>query len=107
MFTLAAQQPIGTGPSGRSHCRVLHRLADQQRDPHPFDRDDITSEEDRAEASRKLEALTGTIAGTTAQTNAEALNERLAKSVSQKGLVVARARIELATLRFSVVCSTN
>jgi integrase len=72
-----------------------------------FDRYDITSEEDLAEASRKLQALAGTIAGTNAKTDAEALQERLAKSVSQKGLVVARDRIELSTLRFSVVCSTN
>ena len=66
-----------------------------------FDRYDITSEEDLAEASRKLSLLTGTIAGTAAKTDAEALKERLAKSVSQKGLVVARDRIELSTLRFS------
>ena len=32
-----------------------------------FDRDDITSEEDLAEASRKLQALAGTIAGTNAK----------------------------------------
>ena len=43
-----------------------------------FDRYDITSEEDLAEASRKLQALTGTIAGTKAITDAEALKERLA-----------------------------
>src|SRR5262245_42672592 len=66
-----------------------------------FDRYDITSEEDLAEASRKLQDLTGTIAGTKAITDAEALKERLAKSVSQKGLLVARDRIELSTLRFS------
>jgi hypothetical protein len=72
-----------------------------------FDRYDITSEEDLAEASRKLQALTGTIAGTKAITAAEALQERLANSVKVKGLVVARDRIELSTLRFSVVCSTN
>ena len=72
-----------------------------------FDRYDITSEEDLAEASRKLQALAGTIAGTNAKTDAEALKERLAKSVKGKGLVVARDRIELSTLRFSVVCSTN
>ena len=41
-----------------------------------FDRYDITSEEDLAEASRKLQALTGTIAGTKAITDAEALQER-------------------------------
>jgi 3-dehydroquinate synthetase len=72
-----------------------------------FDRDDITSEEDLAEASRKLQALAGTIAGTNAKTDAEALQERIAKSVKMKSLVVARDRIELSTLRFSVVCSTN
>jgi hypothetical protein len=32
-----------------------------------FDRYDITSEEDLAEASRKLQALTGTISGTIAE----------------------------------------
>jgi hypothetical protein len=52
-----------------------------------FDRYDITSEEDLAEASRKLQALTGTIAGTKAITDAEALQERLANSVKVKGLV--------------------
>jgi integrase len=72
-----------------------------------FDRYDITSEEDLADASRKLQALAGTIAGTNQQTDAEALKEAIAKSVKGKGLMVARARIELATLRFSVVCSTN
>jgi integrase len=72
-----------------------------------FDRYDITSEEDLAEASRKLQVLTGTIAGTNAATDAEALKTRIAKSVNQKGLLVARDRIELSTLRFSVVCSTN
>ena len=72
-----------------------------------FDRYDITSEEDLTEATRKLQALAGTIAGTTAVSDAEALKERLANSVKVKGLVVARDRIELSTLRFSVVCSTN
>ena len=51
-----------------------------------FDRYDITSEEDLAEASRKLQALAGTIAGTNAKTDAEALKDRLAKSVTGKGL---------------------
>jgi integrase len=72
-----------------------------------FDRYDITSEEDLAEASRKLQALAGTIAGTNAKTDAEALRDRIGKSFKVKGLVVARDRIELSTLRFSVVCSTN
>jgi len=72
-----------------------------------FDRYDITSEEDLADASRKLQALTGTIAGTKAITDAEAMQEALGKSVTVKGLVVAKDRIELSTLRFSVVCSTN
>lgn len=67
-----------------------------------FDRYDITSEEDLAEASRKLQALAGTIAGTNAKTDADALKERLANSVKGKGLLVARDRIELSTLRFSV-----
>jgi len=68
-----------------------------------FDRYDITSEEDLAEASRKLQAMTGTISGTVA----EILRQRLAESVKIKGKVVAKDRIELSTLRFSVVCSTN
>jgi hypothetical protein len=68
-----------------------------------FDRYDITSEEDLAEASRKLQALAGTIG----QTDAEALKERLVKSVKERRLVVARGGIEPSTLRFSVVCSTN
>jgi integrase len=72
-----------------------------------FDRYDITSEEDLAEASRKLQVLAGTIAGTNAKTDADALKTALAKSVKGKSLVVARDRIELSTLRFSVVCSTN
>ena len=73
-----------------------------------FDRYDITSEEDLAEASRKLRALTmGTISGTNGLVDADALRDRIAKSVNQKGLLVARDRIELSTLRFSVVCSTN
>ena len=72
-----------------------------------FGRYDITSEEDLAEASRKLQTLTGTIAGTKAVTDAEALREQLANSVKGKRLLVARDRIELSTLRFSVVCSTN
>ena len=71
------------------------------------DRYDITSEEDLADAARKLQQLTGTIAGTKAVTDAEALKDQLAKSVKGKRLVVARDRIELSTLRFSVVCSTN
>ena len=72
-----------------------------------FDRYDITSEEDLIEATRKLQALTGTISGTKAKTDAEALQEALSKSVIPKRLVVAKDRIELSTLRFSVVCSTN
>ena len=72
-----------------------------------FDRYDITSEEDLAEASRKLQALTGTIPGTLGPSEADALRERIANSVNAQGLVVARGRIELPTLRFSVVCSTN
>ena len=72
-----------------------------------FDRYDIMSEEDLAEASRKVQALAGTIAGTNQQTDAEALKAAIANPVTGKGLMVARARIELATLRFSVVCSTN
>ena len=67
-----------------------------------FDRYDITSEEDLAEASRKLSLLTGTVSGTVAKTDAEALKEALSKSVKGKGLLVARDRIELSTLRFSV-----
>jgi len=73
-----------------------------------FDRYDITSEEDLAEATRKLRSLTmGTISGTNAIADADALQDRIAKSVKGKKLLVARGRIELPTLRFSVVCSTN
>jgi hypothetical protein len=72
-----------------------------------FDRYDITSEEDLTEATRKLQALTGTIAGTKALTDAEALQEQLANSVKGKGLLVARDRIELSTLRFSVVSQAD
>jgi hypothetical protein len=73
-----------------------------------FDRYDITSEEDLVDASRKLQRLAmGTISGTNAAADADALKDRIAKSVNQKRLVVARDRIELSTLRFSVVCSTN
>jgi hypothetical protein len=67
-----------------------------------FDRYGITSDEDLAEASRKLQALAGTISGTTATSDAEALRDRLANSVKEKRLMVARDRIELSTLRFSV-----
>ena len=73
-----------------------------------FDRYDITSEEDLVEASRKLQALTvGTIAGTIGVPDADTLKTRIAKSVIQKGKLVARGGIEPSTLRFSVVCSTN
>jgi len=44
-----------------------------------FDRYDITSEEDLADASRKLQALAGTIAGTTETCDAEALRKILGK----------------------------
>jgi integrase len=45
-----------------------------------FDRYDITSEEDLAEASRKLRALMmGTISGTNGPSNAEALKDRIAQ----------------------------
>ena len=37
-----------------------------------------------AEPSRKLQELTGTIAGTKAHTDAEAMKERIAKSVNVK-----------------------
>ena len=56
---------------------------------------------------RKLQALAGTITGTIGKMDTEALREGIAKSLKGKGLVVARDRIELSTLRFSVVCSTN
>jgi hypothetical protein len=42
-----------------------------------FDRYDITSEEDLAEASRKLQRLAGRIAGTSARSDADALRDRL------------------------------
>jgi len=56
-----------------------------------------------AEASRKLQALTGTISGTIAA----ALRQGLEKSVNIKGKLVARDRIELSTLRFSVNFDRN
>jgi integrase len=57
-----------------------------------FDRYDITSEEDLAEASRKLQALadalstTGTIAGTIEKFDIDALRQRLANTVTQNKL---------------------
>jgi integrase len=67
-----------------------------------FDRYDITSEEDLADAARKLQSLTGTILGQSGKNDLEGLKDGLANSVTGKGLVVARDRIELSTLRFSV-----
>jgi hypothetical protein len=55
-----------------------------------FNRYDITSEEDLTEASRKLQEPTGTIAGTKAISDADALREALSKSVKGKRLMVAR-----------------
>ena len=49
------------------------------------DRYDITSEEDLAEASSKLQVLAGTISGTNAVSDAEALVERLSESVNLEG----------------------
>ena len=57
-----------------------------------FDRYDITSEEDLAEAARKLQALAGTIAGTNTLPDAEALREHLSKSVNLKGKVGGETR---------------
>jgi hypothetical protein len=56
-----------------------------------FDRYDITSEEDLAEASRKLQALAdsisaGTISGTIAKADIDALRQRLANTVTQNKL---------------------
>ena len=45
-----------------------------------FDRYDITSEEDLAEASRKLQLLSGTITGTISRSDADQLRDRLANS---------------------------
>ncbi len=67
-----------------------------------FDRYDITSEEDLAEASRRLQALAGTFSGTATDLSGDTLRERLSKSVRRKGLVVARPGIEPGTLRFSI-----
>ncbi len=72
-----------------------------------IDRYDITSEADLAEASCKLQALTGTISGTHALSEGEALRERLSKSVTLRGKLVARPGIEPGTPRFSIVCSTS
>jgi hypothetical protein len=51
------------------------------------DRYDITSEEDLVDATRKLQVLAGTISGTIGKTDAEALRERLANSVTEKKMV--------------------
>ena len=73
-----------------------------------FDRYDIVSEDDLDEAARKLQHLTtGTISGTIGTPDPETLQNRIAKSVKLKKLMVARGGIEPSTLRFSVVCSTN
>jgi integrase len=50
-----------------------------------FDRYDITSEDDLAEASRKLQRLAGTIAGTNTPSDAEALRALLANSGKHSG----------------------
>ena len=50
-----------------------------------FDRYDITSEEDLAEASRKLESLMGTISGTKARSDAEAMRDRFEKLAKLSG----------------------
>ncbi len=72
----------------RAACPKRGDEGDRPQDPDVFDRYDITSEEDLAEASRKLRALTmGTIAGTNATDDADALRDRIAKSVKGKGLV--------------------
>ncbi len=42
-----------------------------------FDRYDITSEEDLADASRKLQAMTGTISGTIAENEPLRVNRRV------------------------------
>jgi integrase len=52
-----------------------------------FDRYDITSEEDLAEASRRLQTLTGTITGTIWTSDTDAIKTRLAKVVRTKRLV--------------------
>jgi hypothetical protein len=50
-----------------------------------FDRYDITSEEDLAEAARKLQALTGTISGTIAEKPRISVNRALAVSLGVLG----------------------
>lgn len=52
-----------------------------------FDRYDITSEEDLAEASRKLQRLAGTIAGTNARSDADALRDRLTEIEKRSGKI--------------------
>jgi hypothetical protein len=52
-----------------------------------FDRYDITSEDDLAEASRKLQRLAGTIAGTISQSDADALRDRLANVAKLSGKI--------------------
>ena len=74
-----------------------------------FDRYDITSEEDLADASRKLQALTGTITGTIDQKRAVGESRAFGrKSRSGRLLVeVTGARIELAARALKVRCSTT
>jgi hypothetical protein len=67
-----------------------------------FDRYDITSEEDLAEPSRKLQALVGTISGTTAKSDAEALKDAIAKSVKGKTLQEAVGGTDSKALRFVI-----
>ena len=51
-----------------------------------FDRYDITSEEDLADALRKLEALMGTVSATVANADEDALRDRLTESIEGQGL---------------------
>lgn len=49
-----------------------------------FDPHDIPSEEDLADASRTLQALAGTIAGTMTESEVDALTKRRAKAVNNE-----------------------
>jgi hypothetical protein len=74
-----------------------------------FDRYDITSEEDLSEAARKLQAMTGTIAGTIDENRAVGESRAFGrKSRSCRALEqVTGARIELAARALKVRCSTT
>ena len=90
------------GPDGRE---IDEREPDRPITGHKtrsvFDRDDIVSEDDLADATRKL--ATGTIAGT--KSEADALRDKIAQSV--RGENWWRRAESKSTLRFSVIPSRH